>query len=274
MPFSPFSDRRGFLKKLSTLLVPLAFPFRSRAAEKPFVLRFAVASDGHYGQPGTTYETDFQALTDALNAEQRTKGLDFCVFNGDLYHDKPEFLPQAKQAFDKLSSPYYVTRGNHDLVSKQTWQQTWGYSTNYAFKNNGYGIILLDTSNEEGKYLCADVAFLTQALKDFSSLKGIFVFMHISPRKWVKNGVDCPEVNVLIDQAPNVKAIFHGHDHDEDSKKTSDAGKNHFWSGHFGGNWGTPYKGYRIVEIKKDKSLHTFQFNMAEKKVVNADDFA
>ncbi|HEX8529549.1 MAG TPA: metallophosphoesterase, partial [Cytophagales bacterium] len=86
------------------------------AGKAPVRLRFAVASDGHYGQPDTDYAAFYRNIVAWLNQENERNGLDFCVFNGDIIHDGPEFLPQAKAALDGLKVPYYVTRGNHDRV--------------------------------------------------------------------------------------------------------------------------------------------------------------
>ncbi len=34
---------------------------------------------------------------------------------------------------------------------------------------------------------------------------------------------------------------------------------------HFGGNWGTSYRGFRVVELMKDNSVLTFIMNPTEK---------
>ena len=63
---------------------------------------------------------------------------------------------------------------------------------------------------------------------------------------------------------PNVKAIFNGHDHDEEGIKT----KNNIpfiFDAHFGGNWGTAYRGFRVVELLKDNSVATYIMNPLEK---------
>jgi DNA repair exonuclease SbcCD nuclease subunit len=266
------SGRRNFLLKLSALFSAFSLSGFSLSG-KPRKLRFAIASDGHYGQPNTSYDADHQNLIQFLNDEKKNKGLDFCVFNGDLIHDKIEFLPQVKQIYDKLACKYYVTRGNHDHASLEQWKQTWGYDTNHAFESHGHGFLLLDNSDEQGKYICAAQDYTQNQLKKFANLRNVFVFMHISPRKWTEAGIDCPEINAIMDKTSNVKAIFHGHDHKEDTKKVSEAGKNHFWDAHFGGNWGTSYKGYRIVEVETDGSVYTYQFDMAEKKKINEDRF-
>jgi hypothetical protein len=38
---------------------------------------------------------------------------------------------------------------------------------------------------------------------------------------------------------------------------------------HFGGNWGTNYKGFRVVELLKDHSMLTYLMNPTEKINLN-----
>ncbi len=262
--------RREFLKSSFTgISLPLIAPWVYVSNPSP-IFRFAIASDGHYGQPGTSYKKDFANLVQWMKKEKKKNGLDLIFLNGDLFHDDPVFLPATKQFFDQLPVPYYVTRGNHDRVSEATWKQTWGYTPNHDFSLGDYAFVLTDTSNEQGDYLCVDYLWLQTTLQKYASKKGIFVYMHIPPSKrWTDSGVDCVPVRELLEQTPNVTAIFHGHDHDLDDKKMSGS-KPCFFDGHFGGNWGTTYKGYRIVEIYADETWKSYQYNPTSSPVINA----
>lgn len=237
--------------------------------KKAIRFRFAVASDGHFGQPDTSFQQDHSNLVQWINREKQDKGLDVCIINGDLIHDKPELLPEVKTYFDKLTMPYYTTRGNHDRVDGQTWQQTWGYGLNHDVVLKDHAFILTDTSNEKGEYLCVDLEWLEQRLNHYRNKRNVFVFMHITPNKWTQNGIDCPELRKIMEAHPNVKAIFHGHDHDMDMIKET-GNKPYIFDGHFGGSWGVDYKGYRIVEIDKKGNIFTYQFNPAVAPVVNS----
>lgn len=262
--------RRNFLKNSALAITGLTLKplwnHQPKVAE--VVLRFALASDGHFGQPNTPYEKNHDDLVKWMKAEKTTKGLDLVLVNGDLVHDKVEFMPQVKTYFDRFPAPYYVTRGNHDHIDLDGWQKLWGYGTNHAFTSSETAFVLADTSNAEGKYLCPDVAWIEQQFKKFASSKHIFLVMHITPAKWTDNGVDCPDLRKLIAETPNVRAVFHGHDHDQDDKMV-DKGKPYFFDGHFGGSWGTTYRGYRIVEVRNDGSWVSYQCNPDLSPIIN-----
>lgn len=260
-------NRRSILKSIPLLLSGKLFA-APLPNNKALLLRFAVASDGHFGQPGTDYLKYHDDLISWLTMEKMQRKLDFIVLNGDLVHDKPTLFYDLKTTLSRLPTQYYVTRGNHDKVDLDVWESLWGYSTNHAFEKENYGFILLDTSNAKGEYVCPDADWLATALQKYQSKAGIFVFMHITPSKWTANGIDCPDIRNLLEKTPNVKAIFHGHDHDQDSQKNS-GGKPYFFDGHFGGSWGTHYKGYRIVEIYYDATWKTFQYNPSAEPMLN-----
>ncbi|MCY7350065.1 MAG: metallophosphoesterase [Cytophagaceae bacterium] len=260
-------QRRLFLK--TGLTLASAWPTLTLAGRPPELkLRFATASDGHYGQPGVDSQRDFADLVKWMQTEKGGTGLDFVVVNGDLFHDDPKFLPNVKTAFERFPVPYFVTRGNHDMVSGEVWQQTWGYGLNHSFVRGDYAVVLADTSDGKGGYVCPDARWLGAELAKYADKKGVFVFMHIAAAKWTTHGIDCAEVMALLQKTPNVLATFHGHDHNEDQEKLA-GGKPFFWDGHFGGNWGTTYKGYRIVEVFADESWRSYQCNPDRSPIIN-----
>lgn len=269
------NSRRRFLKQSTGLAAApfvLTIPGTTTAPADPRnparLFRFAVASDAHYGQPGTDYKGYMDRMIGYLKAEKERSGLDVCVFNGDLIHDEPRFLPEVKAAFSQLPIPYYVTRGNHDKVSPAVWEQTWGYPENHVVELGDYAFVLGNTSNEKGEYVCADAGWLASALNSQRRKKHVFVFLHIPQQKWTKNGIDCPAVMEVIGKQANVKAIFHGHEHDQDGVKLVN-NKPFLFDGHIGGNWGTSYRGYRIVEVFADGRITTYQFDPEVNPFVN-----
>ena len=98
------ASRRSFLKNVSfatafyavggfkKINATTVFEHRNKVA-----LRFVVASDAHYGQPGTPYDAMMELVIQQINDFNKETPLDFCVINGDIIHDKKDFLPLAKK---------------------------------------------------------------------------------------------------------------------------------------------------------------------------------
>ncbi len=226
--------------------------------------RFAVASDIHYGQPNTSYREMTQTILKQLNRFHNEFPLSFCVFNGDLIHDDSSFLSQLKNEFMQLGMDWYVTRGNHDLVDGKMWIDTFGYPLNHTVQQQQATLILADTSNQKGEYLSPNLEWLKQQLDRSSKSKHVFLFLHIPQAPWTKNSVDTPAFFDLVRKYPNIRAVFHGHELDQDGIRT-EAAIPYIIDAHVGGNWGTPYRGFRVVEILKNNNLVSYMMNPTEK---------
>jgi predicted MPP superfamily phosphohydrolase len=255
----PFIKKLGFITSSITLMPFISygkmdFPTKSN-------LKFIIASDGHYGQPNTDFEGSHKMLIDAIHQEE---GVDFVIFNGDLIHDDPKWMPEVKKVYDSLKVPYYPVKGNHDRISEIDWENIWGIPANYSFiLQERYGVILANSSNEAGDYLCVDIDFLKNSLEAFKSLSFVFIGIHISQNDWTRHGVSCKSVLDLIASYPNVKAVFHGHDHDVNGVMLNQK-KPYIWSGHFGGSWGSPLPGYRVCEVGEDGKVITYLKSMKD----------
>lgn len=239
-------------------------------ANKP-KLRFAIASDGHYGQPGTAYRKDHENMIGWLNEAHDRSPLDFVIINGDLVHDRPDLLPEVKKDFyDRLKVPFYAIPGNHDHTDTATWKAIFGYEDNFSMEKNGIGFVLANTSNTKGTYLSPDNNFIRKELKKFRDLTTVFVVLHIPPHLWVPENpfVDSPETINLLHSYPNVKAVFHGHDHSLDAVFYTNK-LPHFFDSHIGGSWGTTYRGYRIVEVDEANKITTYQVNASQTPMLN-----
>jgi 3',5'-cyclic AMP phosphodiesterase CpdA len=220
-------------------------------------LRFAVASDGHFGQPNTDYEVFHSTLVERINGEHKKHPFDFCVINGDIVHDDKKFYPAAKKSLDRLRPTYYVSQGNHDHVTPAEWEAIWNMPVNVDFRVGKNSVLIGTSSDEKGTYLCPDLAWLKEKLEEHQSQDNIFIFIHINPAKLTKNAVDCPSMFGIFANYKNVRAVFNGHDHDEEGIKTKN-GVPFVFDAHFGGSWGTNYRGFRIVELMKDNSIVTY----------------
>lgn len=230
--------------------------------------RFIVASDGHYGEPDTPYKEYFATIVEKVNRYHSMFPSEFIVYNGDIIHDKPAFLKPAFQALSKTKLPFFVTKGNHDMVTPEAWEEMWGYPQNQAVEFKNRVILLGTTSNVNGDYLCPDLDWFNKNLNTYKDSKEIFIFLHITPNTWTDHGISCPDFHELLAQFDNVKAVFNGHDHHHDDIKIE--GKIPFmFDGHFGGSWGTEYRGFRVVEMLKNGILRTYLMDPDKKIKLN-----
>lgn len=234
--------------------------------ERKTVFRFAMGSDWHYGQPGTASAQFFHDLQSAFHTYQQENPCEFFVLNGDVIHNDPQLLLPASKLLKTLHPRIFTTRGNHDMVTAEAWQQAWGFPLNHDVVVKNQVILLGDTADEKGKYLCPDMPWFSQKLEQYKDAENIFIFLHITPVKWTDNAVDCPEFQALVKKYQHVRAVFNGHDHDQDSVKMLDSQVPFLFDGHVGGNWGTNYHGFRIVELKDDNSILTFVMNPHSKQ--------
>ena len=258
------TSRRSFIRNVS---LATAFLLSGKIADlsaeevynlkKKVQLRFVVASDAHYGQPNTLFDEMMKKIIAQVNEFHTSNPLDFCVINGDIIHNEKAMLPLAKTIFDRLSMPYYVTRGNHDMVNEDYWKAVWNTPLNQDIVIKKNALILGDTSNEKGEYLSPDLVWLQSKLEEHKKRKHVFLFLHIPQTKKTANGIDTPTFFELLLKYPNIKAVFHGHEHDQDGVSMN-AGIPFLFDSHMGGNWGTTYKGFRVVELLNDDSMITY----------------
>jgi hypothetical protein len=208
-----------------------------------------------------------------LTREHQQNHLDFVIVNGDLVHNRPDLLIKVKETYlDKLPVPFYTIPGNHDFADAEIWKRVFGYEDKYTFEFGDIGFVLANTADTKGGYVCPDNAFLKASFEKFKSKSIVFAILHIPPHQWMPEEKDiflnCPETVDLLHAYPNIKAAFHGHDHTLDGVRYTNK-LPHFFDSHFGGNWGTDYKGYRIVEVNNNNQIFTFQVNASQNPRLN-----
>jgi 3',5'-cyclic-AMP phosphodiesterase len=303
--------RRKFLKESATLgIAGLMFPFMSdnsltggilkgnkpikKISQKGKILhRMIVVGDLHWGSGdittddpkygkwanNITYPERTEKLISWLNKETKSKLTDFIVFNGDLVTNNPENLLLLKEKFSEINGEYFVVHGNHDHCSEEHWKSLWGYNRNHSFSLGDYGIVLLNSANENGNYECADHEWLKSQFKFFNDKTGILVFCHIFQHgQGIPFGLDCPLITDVMTAADNLKMVTYSHTHRLDChypiiKSAYPAAKNceqlnTFFTGSFC-SWGLPYIGYRVIEIYDNDQILTYAFDPENKLVIN-----
>ena len=282
---TPHASRRRFLKTSAATVLAGAVPGRwvTAAEVQPgskLKHRFAAVSDLHYGQVNTPFDERAGDMVRWINSEKKSKGLDALFINGDLTNDSSPMLVQLRdKQLSKLEVPYYAIKGNHDFVDGQpgspteSWGKIWGYPSNHTVKIGEFVFIMADTSAPATSniYLAADIDWLKRQLEEHRAAAGIFVMIHIPQRAhkvdgWPKHGIhdkaEQPKgeaVMDLLESTPNVRAVFHGHNHLETGVYVSDE-RRYFFDSHVGGSWGAK-RGYRIVEVYEDHKMVTYQVN-------------
>jgi len=278
-------SRRNFLKTglagiagMSFLPAVNSFAGQQRSEDnklrETLKLRFAIASDGHYAQPNTNSDVFYSDLVRWLGQEHQKNHLDMIIINGDIVHDRPDLLKKVKETYlDKLPAPCYTIPGNHDLADARVWKNVFGYEDNHVIDKGDIGFVLANTADTKGAYICPDYNFLKSSLDKFSSKEIVFVILHVAPYQWLPEEkslfLNCPEIVTLLHSYPNIKAAFHGHDHTLDSIRYTNK-LLHLFDSHFGGSWGTAYKGYRIVEVTMANKISTYQVNASQNPNLNA----
>ena len=248
--------------------------------EAKMKFRFAVASDLHYGQGNTPFDEMAGEMVEWMNSEKQVKGLDALFLNGDLSNDSSQALLALRDKhLTKLKTTYYAGKGNHDFVDQkpdsptESWKSLWGYPANHTVKMGDFVFIIADTSApaKSNVYLAADIDWLKAQLEEHKNAPAVFVMIHIQQRKhkvdgWPAHGVGKPEqvekaeaVMNLLESTPNVRAVFHGHNHRETGVYISGE-KRYFFDSHVGGSWGAK-RGYRIVEVYDDLKMVTYQMD-------------
>ena len=264
-------SRREFIKNISAASLVLMggniLSLTSTQAEslkKKSIFRFVVASDGHYGQPETEFDLNYSNLVKNITSFHSQNPIEFCVINGDIVHDGKDFLLPAKTILDTLPVKYYVTRGNHDNVSGEYWNEVFGMPLNHDVVIGKNVLLLGDTSNEKGEFLSPDLVWLKTKFEEYKDKKNVFLFLHIPQAKWTKWAIDTPAFFELVKSYKNIRGVFHGHEHEEDGVRMVEHIP-YMFDSHFGGNWGTAYKGFRVVELMKDQSMLTYIMNPIER---------
>ena len=224
------------------------------------ILRFAVASDSHYGQPDTPFAEYLDAAVGHISQSHNHSPLDFAVVNGDIVHDDRNFFAGAKKSLDTLSFPYFVTQGNHDHATAEQWESAWGMPVNLAKTMGDTALVMAGTSDEKGTYLPPDLDWLSARFQEYRGARHILLFIHIPPVKWTANAIESKGFQDLARNQPNLRAVFHGHEHDQFGVKWKD-GVPYLFDSHIGGNWGTSFRGYRIVELYRNGAMRTWMMD-------------
>src|SRR5690606_19275077 len=201
--------------------------------EEEVLFRFAIASDLHYGEPNTDYAMHTRNFVSAFKDFHKTNPCAFLLLNGDIIHNEPSFLPEAYNALKGVHDKLYVTQGNHDRVSDSLWQDIWQQATNSDFTIDDMAFIFGTTSDVSGALNCPNTDFLKTRVEKYKNKKHVFIFWHIHPHY---ADMACGEdIKVILNRYSNIRGIFNGHDHNDESIRTIE-GIPYMFDGRLGGS--------------------------------------
>lgn len=263
-------NRRKFLQTVGAATIFIACKKEQAAEllpeeEDKVLFRFAVASDLHYGEPDTDFVMHTKNFVSAFKDFQKGKPCEFLVINGDIIHSDPVFLPEAYNELKGVHDKLYVTQGNHDRVPDSVWMETWKQSVNSDFTIGDMAFIFGTTSDSVGSLKCPDVDFLKTSLEKYKNKKHVFIFWHIHPHS-PSMGCSDPIKDILKDYT-NIRGVFNGHDHNEESIRTIE-NIPYMFDGRLGGSWGSFDRNFRVIEITKNEIV-TYLMTPKTRKMLN-----
>ncbi len=137
---------------------------------------FAVASAGHFGEPGTDDRANYADLVSALSDADAADPLAVVVLDGDLSHGGLFRANGACAALAELSPRYLVIQGNHDELTEAEWRQMWGAPGNQVVRFGDSSLILANTSNAGCDYVCPNEEWFSGALAETAAQRNVLAW--------------------------------------------------------------------------------------------------
>jgi 3',5'-cyclic-AMP phosphodiesterase len=188
----------------------------------PALLKFAVIGDT---------QLRFDEARAAVAAANRIEDLAFVVQIGDFTHvGLLEEYRQMLDVFERLSVPFFVVIGNHDLLGngRAIYERMFG-PVNTAFTFGGTRFLLVDTNSREVGFdgsvpdlswlrsrltgpIASDCTSLANAAVGRQGVAPVVVFAHVAADVAEFDAALWPDYAEVL-QGGGVRATFHGHEH-------------------------------------------------------------
>ncbi len=202
--------------------------------------KIGLLTDIHYDGGAKAMNRLYEAVT-ALNAG----GVGVLVVMGDLVHGKNELhanrlLREVSALCDAFKGDVYFMHGNHDLdyLSKAQFYSALGRAgeaSRFHFEKGGYGFVCIDgnfspdgTVYDHGNFKWQE-AFIPDEQLDWlrgrlaASLLPVIVISHQRIDHTCTHAVSNNKaVREMISLSGKVKAVFQGHNHEDDLRQVED----------------------------------------------------
>ena len=202
---------------------------------------------------------EFNGFVNSVNQLNSNKKVDFVIHVGDIADfGLPKQYLWGNSYLLKLSVPYIVILGNHDLVSNggDAYHEMFG-QYDFSFIYDSVKFIAINTNSLEFDYngQVPNVSWLEQQLHPNSSFKKAVVLFHVAPMhgEFDPNLID--SFNQALTKYKNVLFVAHGHMHDYSVTTPYNNGIT------FVNTYGIDHKKYNVIEIENDTfAVETYSF--------------
>ncbi len=174
--------------------------------------RFAWLTDVHIGYPEA--DTELDSVVQLVNSFD---DIEFTIISGDIGEKgMNDQLQTAKSIFDKLEKPYYIVPGNHDTKWSESgctkFSELFG-DNKFIFEYNNDVFVGLNSGipwrGGGGHLTPEDLKWLKTQLTKFDSSYEVYYVQHHPLTDETDNWYKL--TNILREN--NIKAMFHGHGH-------------------------------------------------------------
>jgi 3',5'-cyclic AMP phosphodiesterase CpdA len=204
------------MNKLSIIIITLFLYFQT-----PFVsfasttFQFALFTDLHISETDSIAVVDLQNAVNEVNA---AKEIEFVLVSGDVTHYGDTIsLYKAKKILQKLSVPFYIVPGNHDVkpmnFGNTNFIHVFGMDK-FKFEKNGYLFFgISSVPNVKGGNALinpSDLNWIKKQLKATGKINPVFAITHYP---LLTGDMDNWKEMSNILQKYNVSAVLGGHYH-------------------------------------------------------------
>lgn len=158
----------------------------------------------------------YEELDDFVEKMNKHPNISFVVVNGDItdFGLRSEYL-WINQRLQKLSIPFLVVIGNHDMLGngRELYKQMYG-PENFSFSFSDHKFIVLNSNSQEVGHngSLPDTTWLKQELSATPSQQKIFILSHLAPFSGdFDRSLEQPYVRMLKNNG-NVIYSIHGHE--------------------------------------------------------------
>jgi 3',5'-cyclic-AMP phosphodiesterase len=191
-------------------------------------IRIIQISDSHlFENPdtellGMNTEKSFQAVVRLIKEENVEKTLSLLIATGDIAQTSSvKSYARFLDTMQTFKEPCVWLQGNHDLTDSFLAPQNNAANMNVILLGTRWVIIMMNSSCDHeiaGYFSEEELSWLTQQLAEYSD-RHTLIAMHHHPipvrSKWLDNNNlrNAEDFWMMIDQSPQVKAVVHGHVH-------------------------------------------------------------